>query len=114
LYSPEPQFLALTTAPPDTQIPESSVEPIFNALQPIKPSFMLGSWSGGSIDTGHPGHKTLLAMRWAGKEFRSVDDADPIVVFDEKGERVFLEDWGHSSVCAYVSFHFISFWRGRV
>ena len=30
----------------------------------------------------------LQALRWAGKRFGSREDVDPIVCFDEKGERV--------------------------
>lgn len=67
-------------------------------LQPIKPSFLIGDWDCGCLDTGHPGYKTLTEMRWAGKSFRAVDDADPIVVLDEADRRVVNEDWGHASV----------------
>ena len=59
---------------------------------------MIGEWNGGSFDTGHVVHKLLKEMKWAGKSFRSVDDGDPIVVFDDKKNRVWNEDWGHNSV----------------
>lgn len=94
--SPEEAFISLSQQ--GGPVSESSVERIYNALQPVKPSFLIGDWEGGSLDTGHPGHKTLTAMRWAGKNFRSVDDADPVVVLDEAGRRVWMEEWGHSSV----------------
>lgn len=87
---------------------EAEVERIFNALKPIKTSFLIGEWNGGSLDTGHPGHKSLTAMRWAGKNFRSDDDADPIMVLDDAGERVYSKDWGHSSVSCFT-FVFLSF-----
>lgn len=67
----------------------------------MKPSFLIGEWDGGSLDTGHPGHKALAQMRWAGKSFRSVDDADPILVWDDEGKRVWDEEWGHSSVSSF-------------
>jgi hypothetical protein len=67
-------------------------------LKLIQPEDLIGEWDGGSLDTGHPGHQKLQAMRWAGKSFRSVDDADPIIVYDEDGHRTWKKDWGHSSV----------------
>lgn len=77
---------------------EDIVERLFNRLKPIQPAFLIGAWNGGSIDTGHPGHKHLQKMRWAGKTFRSINDADPIVTFDDHGHRVWKEEYGHASV----------------
>ena len=94
--SPEEAFISLSQQ--GGLVSESSVEKIYNALQPIKSSFLIGDWDGGNLDTGHPGYKTLTEMRWAGKNFRSIDDVDPIVVLDEADRRVFGEDWGHASV----------------
>lgn len=37
-------------------------------------------------------------MRWAGKDFRSENDGDPIMVLDEQGNRIWNKDWGHCSV----------------
>lgn len=79
-------------------VPEKEVEAIFDQLKPVPPSFLIGEWDGGDIDTGHIGHKLLQDMRWAGKAFRSVDDGDPIVIYDNQGQRVWNEDWGHCSV----------------
>ena len=77
----------------------SEVEEIYNALPPIStPTFMVGSWKGGSLDTGHPGHKMAGETRWAGKDFRSVDDVDPIINYNDNGDRVFDADWGHASL----------------
>ncbi|KAI9925908.1 hypothetical protein ASPWEDRAFT_586207 [Aspergillus wentii DTO 134E9] len=76
----------------------SAVEELFNQLQPIKPSFLIGEWDGNSLDTGHPGLKLLQAMRWAGKTFRSVDDADPIVTLDDAGNRIWKEEYGNAVV----------------
>ncbi|KAM3064653.1 hypothetical protein ACMFMG_011964 [Clarireedia jacksonii] len=79
-------------------ITESEAATIFDSLPPTKPSLLIGSWEGRSLDTGHPGHQKLTSLRWAGKEFRGVDDADPIVVYDAAGQRVVQEDWGHASL----------------
>ncbi|OGM49832.1 hypothetical protein ABOM_001481 [Aspergillus bombycis] len=97
LYSrPEEQFIELTKA--TGHVPESTVEKVYNQLKPVAPSFLIGKWDGGDIDTGHIGHKLLKEMRWAGKEFRSVDDGDPIMVYDAEGNRVWKKDWGHCSL----------------
>ncbi|KAF5856717.1 hypothetical protein ETB97_007000 [Aspergillus alliaceus] len=92
----EEKFIALTRS--SSPITEAEVEAVFNQLKPIQPEDLIGEWDGGSLDTGHPSHQKLQAMRWAGKVFRSVDDADPIVVHDENGHRVLMSDFGHSSV----------------
>lgn len=81
-----------------TTVSEEEIERIFDSLKPVPPQFLIGEWDGGSIDTGHPGHKALVAMRWAGKAFRSMDDAVPIVVLDQNGKRVCDESSGHASV----------------
>lgn len=40
-------------------------------------------------------------LRWAGKDFRGVDDVDPIMVLDEEGKRSWSEEWGHASVSRF-------------
>lgn len=84
-------------------VDEREVEIIFNQLKPVSPSFLVGEWDGGDIDTGHIGHKRLAEMRWAGKAFRSMDDGDPIIVHDNDGNRVWDKAWGHSSVSVLLS-----------
>ena len=37
-------------------------------------------------------------MRWAGKDFRSSEDVDPIMVYKDDGTRSWNEDWGHARV----------------
>ena len=50
------------------------------------------------MDTGHPAHQRLLDSKWAGKDFHTVDDVDPVLVFDENGNRVVLKDIGKARV----------------
>lgn len=92
------QFLSLVTDDDSPIVSESEVASFFNRLNPIKPSFLIGEWDAGCFRTDHPGYKTLAGMRWAGTNIRTENDADPIVVLDDAGKRVFYEDWGHSSV----------------
>ncbi len=48
---------------------------------------MIGSWEGGLVPTGHPGEAALETLAWAGKDFRTAEDVDPIVVLGASGER---------------------------
>lgn len=87
---------------------EAEVEKIFNALKPIKTSFLIGEWDGGDLDTGHMAYKALKGIRWTGKDFRSDDDGDPIMVLDDAEKRVYNEEWGHSSVSLFFFLSFFS------
>lgn len=60
---------------------------LFDALPAVAVDEMLGAWSGGAIPTGHHGEEQLAALRWVGKQFRSTDDVDPIVVRNAGGDR---------------------------
>ncbi|KAJ9150756.1 hypothetical protein NKR23_g3326 [Pleurostoma richardsiae] len=96
MASPEERFVELTNI--QGSLLEQDVEAVYNQLQPVNADLILGEWTGGDFDTGHVGHKELMKMRWAGKVFRSVDDADPIMVYDDQGNRVWNKEWGHSSL----------------
>ena len=50
------------------------------------------------MDTGHPAHQRLTEVSWAGKDFHSVDDVDPVIVFDDNGKRVVSEAFGKARV----------------
>ena len=68
--------------------PLQELENWFQALQPLDCAFMLGQWSGGVFNTGHPGEPLLKQMQWIGKDFRSSEDVEPIVCRGPEGERV--------------------------
>jgi hypothetical protein len=70
----------------------AEVGKLYNQLEPVTIEAMLGEWEGGSIDTGHPGHVQMLAMKWAGKNFFSADNVQPIIVYDEAGKRRYAEE----------------------
>lgn len=79
---------------------ESAVAVVYDELKPIEAEFLLGDWTGGDLDTGHAAHKALADMRWAGKCFHSVDNVDPVMVYDEQNNRVWNETYGHAVVSA--------------
>ncbi|KAL1961579.1 hypothetical protein VTN77DRAFT_1431 [Rasamsonia byssochlamydoides] len=80
------------------RIKEEEIATIFEQLEPIQREFLLGEWTGGGFDTGHSAHETLTQMKWAGKSFRSLDDVDPMIVYDEEGKRRWNETYGHARV----------------
>ncbi|TDZ33239.1 hypothetical protein C8035_v011448 [Colletotrichum spinosum] len=92
--TPEQQFreLAETVGP----VEEAAIAAVYDKLQPVDAEFMISQWEGGSFDTGHPTHQTLRDFKWAGKDFRSVDDVDPIMFYDADGKRTWLSKYGHA------------------
>ncbi|KAJ7643870.1 hypothetical protein FB45DRAFT_1052731 [Roridomyces roridus] len=102
--SPEQAYLALIASsnPTDTE----TVTSLFDQLKSIPPSFsFLGEWVGGHFPTlGHPASELATQIKWAGKRFHSEDDVEPIVVYDEQGNRVWCEEWGRARV-RKVEFH---------
>ncbi|KAI0163795.1 hypothetical protein BJ166DRAFT_592583 [Pestalotiopsis sp. NC0098] len=91
--SPEQKFFDLVKI--GGHIDESAVAAVFDELKPITTDFLVGSWTGGSFDTGHPVHQQLGGMQWAGKDFRGVDDVDPVMVLKD-GARVWESEFGHA------------------
>lgn len=102
-HSPEQAFLDIVSQiESKTYVTDEAVGAIYDTLQPITDADFLtkgtGEWKGHSISTDHPIHKMLVDVEWAGKVFRSVDDVDPIMVYDEEGKREFLSKFGHAQV----------------
>ncbi|KAL8731040.1 MAG: hypothetical protein Q9166_003691 [cf. Caloplaca sp. 2 TL-2023] len=94
-----PEQHALSFIEKGNELTEAEAEKIFAALKPL-PSreFLFGSWNGGGFQTGHPGNKALKETRWAGKDFRGIDDVDPIMILDDKDRRIWNAEWGHASL----------------
>lgn len=96
MHSLEQKFQEL--AKREGRVEESDVAAIFNQASPVAPEYMIGEWKGGSFDTGHPTHELLKTYNWAGKNFRTVDDVEPIVLYDDAGARVWCKDYGNAQV----------------
>lgn len=75
-------------------VPVDEVLAFFDDLPPVAVDTMIGEWDGQVIATGHRGERQLGGLRWAGKAFRSAEDVDPMVVFDDSGARVASEVMG--------------------
>ncbi|KAJ6508370.1 hypothetical protein C8R45DRAFT_967195 [Mycena sanguinolenta] len=80
------------------KISEDVATKLFDQLRPIPPSFLIGEWEGGDLETGHPLNKGMKRIKWAGKTFHTVDDVDPIAVYGEGRKRTLFEDGGHARV----------------
>lgn len=52
---------------------------LFDQLPAASVDFMLGSWRGEGINTGHPMDGLLEHYGWHGKRFRSADQVDPLI-----------------------------------
>lgn len=71
----------------ETEVQVVSLQQLYDELEAIETQFMLGEWTGGVFKTGHPGEGQLVALGWVGKTFHGINDVDPIVTLDAKGER---------------------------
>ncbi|KAI8169321.1 hypothetical protein K4K49_000688 [Colletotrichum sp. SAR 10_70] len=94
--TPESQFFEPSKT--EGSVKEADVAAVFDQLKPVSPNQLIGQWEGGSFDTGHPTHQQLRTFKWAGKDFRSVDDVDPIMVYGDEGKRTWLSDYGHARI----------------
>jgi hypothetical protein len=84
-----------------SQLEDAKVSAVFDELKPVRPEQMIGSWKGGSFDTGHPVHMQLGDVKWAGKDFRSENDVDPMVVYED-GKRTWSSKFGRARVRSYT------------
>lgn len=83
--TPRDTFQQLRQASGKTDL--AALQQWFDTLPAVPDGFMLGEWTGGVFNTGHPGEGQLGALRWAGKTFRGRNDVDPIVSRDAEGRR---------------------------
>lgn len=86
-------------------ITEKEYLAVFDKLKPVAPEKFMGSWKGANVNSNHPTEKKLTDMNWAGKDFRSTEDVDPIMITNDAGERVWNESWGHARVSPAGNIH---------
>lgn len=96
LPRPVQQFTELTKI--EGHVDEATVAAVYDQLPSVEPAQLIGQWEGGSFDTGHSTHKALKDYKWAGKDYRTVDDVDPVMVYAEDGTRKWMESFGHARV----------------
>ncbi|WP_418004590.1 DUF4334 domain-containing protein [Mycobacterium sp. PDNC021] len=67
-------------------VDSAELDEIWASLQPVRAEDIVGNWKGDEFDTGHKMNGQLQAARWYGKIFKSVNDVEPIVCYDEAGQ----------------------------
>ncbi|KAL4952898.1 GXWXG protein-domain-containing protein [Aspergillus filifer] len=97
MASASEQYLSLINKDKNPKVNASTMSALFDQLPPVRPSALIGSWSGGFFDTGHSVGDKLIEIKWVGKEFESADEVDPVVV-EREGQRASWGQWGRASV----------------
>jgi hypothetical protein len=62
---------------------------LFDSLEPVPVEFMIGTWRGDEIATGHPLDGTLAATGWYGKQFVDADTVHPLLFYTADRRAVF-------------------------
>ncbi|MQY05703.1 DUF4334 domain-containing protein [Actinomadura macrotermitis] len=52
---------------------------LFDALDPVTPGFLLGTWAGGLFDETGRMAARLVEMGWYGKRFHDTENVDPLL-----------------------------------
>ncbi len=60
-------------------ITESQAAELFDSLEPVTASDILGRWHGSEVPTGHPMDGLLDVSGWYGKEFVDADHVHPLL-----------------------------------
>lgn len=84
----------LLPAPPTTTV--EALE-IFDAAPAVEPDFMIGTWHGAEVPTGHPMDGLLAASGWWGKQFVDAETVHPLLFPDAAGEKL----WPLNPVLAF-------------
>lgn len=64
---------------------------LFDSLETVDLEFLLGTWKGRGLHTGHPLDGILKKLKWYGKEFRDADNVDPLLFEIKKGKIVAID-----------------------
>ena len=59
---------------------------IFDAAPAVEPDFMIGTWHGAEVPTGHPMDGLLETSGWWGKQFVDAETVHPLLFPDVSGE----------------------------
>ncbi|CAJ1583829.1 DUF4334 domain-containing protein [[Mycobacterium] wendilense] len=64
---------------PDAPTGTDGALAIFDAAPAVDPEFMIGTWHGAELPTGHPLDGLLAASGWWGKQFRDAETVHPLL-----------------------------------
>lgn len=64
-----------------SNVPTTTVEAceVFDAAEAVDPDFMVGTWHGSELPTGHPLDGLLAATGWWGKQFADAETVHPLL-----------------------------------
>ncbi|WP_024443256.1 MULTISPECIES: DUF4334 domain-containing protein [unclassified Mycobacterium] len=82
-----------------SHVPTSTAEAceIFDAAEAVDPDFMVGTWHGSELTTGHPLDGLLAATGWWGKQFIDAETVHPLLFPTRDGAAL----WAFNPVLAF-------------
>ena len=82
-----------------TTVPTTTAEAlgVFDDAPAVDPDFMIGTWHGAELPTGHPMDGLLAASGWWGKQFVDADTVHPLL-FPKDGQKAL---WALNPVLAF-------------
>ncbi|MGV9800533.1 DUF4334 domain-containing protein [Mycobacterium sp. NPDC003449] len=86
-------------AGPDIEVPATTDDAlaVFDAAEAVEPEFMIGTWHGAELPTGHPLDGMLAASGWWGKQFSDSETVHPLLFPTGDGTAL----WALSPVLAF-------------
>ncbi|VEG53927.1 Uncharacterised protein [Mycolicibacterium aurum] len=72
-------MFALTDTLPTVPTTTAEALELFDSCPAVEPDFMIGTWHGAELPTGHPLDGMLEASGWWGKRFRDSESVDPLL-----------------------------------
>jgi hypothetical protein len=63
----------------DQQATTEEALAVFDAAEPVEADFMIGTWHGAELKTGHPMDGMLAASGWWGKQFVDAEAVHPLL-----------------------------------
>ena len=84
-----------------TIVPTTTAEAleVFDAAPAVSPEFMLGTWRGAELPTGHPLDGLLAASGWWGKQFLGAEKVHPLLFPTRDGNAL----WAMNPLLAFGS-----------
>jgi Domain of unknown function (DUF4334)/GXWXG protein len=72
-------MLDLAAVFPDVPTSTADASALFDSLTAVEPEFMIGTWHGTEVPTGHPLDGMLAASGWWGKAFLDSETVHPLL-----------------------------------
>src|SRR5918994_7397246 len=89
--------MILADVRPDAPTTTVDALAIFDAAPAVEPDFMVGTWHGAELPTGHPLDGLLADSGWWGKQFVDTDTVHPLLFPKDGGNAL----WALNPVLAF-------------